>query len=224
MTSQTTLTIQPILTEDEARQFYAAGDAAHDFDHVLRVTRLATQIATAEGADRTVVRLAALLHDVPVHVDAAGAVVRQAHHLAAAEFAQQLLTERGLDEARVANVRHCIAAHRFRDQSIQPQTLEARCLYDADKLDSIGAIGVGRAFAFAGAHDSRLWIEPWPSAPPAALQPAGADYTPVHEFVYKLQRLLATLYTPTAQSIGARRHAFMAAFFDQLDAEMTGNA
>jgi uncharacterized protein len=121
---------------------------------------------------------------------------------------------------RIENVVHCIAAHRFRDQSLQPQTLEAQCLYDADKLDSIGAIGVARAFAFAGAHGNRLWTEPYGATPPAEAKPSGADYTPVHEFVYKLQRLLATLHTPTARQIGEERHAFMVTFHEQLDAEM----
>ena len=212
------------LTENEARALYVTGDAAHDFDHVLRVTRLATRIAAAEGADETVVQLAALLHDVPVHVNDDGALLRTAHHLAAADFAANLLAARGLRNDQVANVVHCIEAHRFRDQSIQPRTLEARCLYDADKLDSIGAIGVGRAFAFAGAHDSRLWSEPWQDAPPDDAQPTGAEYTPVHEFVYKLRRLLDTLYTDTARAIGSRRHAFMEEFYDQLDAEMQGLA
>lgn len=205
------------LTEDEARTLYAAGDAAHDFDHVLRVTRLALQIAAAEGAEPLVVQQAALLHDVPTAVHGA---MRQAHHLAAAQYAHQVLAARGLDPKRLANVVHCIEAHRFRDQSVQPQTLEAQCLYDADKLDSIGAIGVARAFAFAGSHGSRLWTTPYPEIAPATAKPTGADYTPVHEFVYKLDRLLATLYTATARQIGEQRHRFMQNFYEQLDAEM----
>lgn len=217
------------LTLAEARTLYARGDAAHDFDHVLRVLLLAERIARAEGADGTVVRLAALLHDVPVAEAseagaAAGTAQRPAHHLRAAEFARDLLLARGTPAAQVENVVHCIQAHRFRDRSVQPQTLEARCLYDADKLDSIGAIGVGRAFAYAGAHDHRLWTEPWRAAPPDEAQPHGVDYTPVHEYVYKLQRILATLHTETARQIGAERHAFMGAFFDQLDAEALGRA
>jgi uncharacterized protein len=215
---------ESILSEVEARALYSAGDAAHDFDHVLRVTRLAGRIAGAEGADVTVVRLAALLHDVPVQTDAAGNPVRRAHQLAAAAFARELLAQRGLAATQVANVVHCIEAHRFRDRAVTPQTLEARCLYDADKLDSIGAIGVGRAFAFAGAHDARLWTEPWRQAPPDDAKPEGAEYTPVHEFVYKLQRLLATLHTDTARAIGAERHQFMMSFYDRLDAEMSGLA
>ncbi len=205
----------PFLDESTTRHLYEAGDAAHDFDHVQRVTRMAVYIATAEGADLAVVQAAALLHDVPV---AEG--TRKAHHLAAADFARDYLTAQGMDPAQIDNVVHAIESHRFRDQSIQPQTLEAKCLYDADKLDSIGAIGVGRAFAFAGSHGSRLWTEPWTDAPADDAQPAGADYTPVHEFVYKLQRLLPTLHTQTARRIGEKRHEFMVKFFNQLDAEI----
>ncbi len=209
----------PITIDIEAvRALYTAGDAAHDFDHVLRVTGLAERIAQAEGADLIVVRAAALLHDVPV------AEGRSAHHLAAADFAGDFLAGMGMESAQIENVVHCIRAHRFRDQSIQPQSLEARCLYDADKLDSIGAIGVGRAFAFAGSHASRLWTEPVAAVPGDDAKPQGADYTPVHEFVYKLQRLLATLHTQTARQIGQERHEFMRLFFEQLDREMMGLA
>lgn len=204
----------PVFDESAARSLYTAGDAAHDFDHVLRVTRLAQQIARAEGADVQIVRLAALLHDVPV------SDTRESHHLAAAAYARELLTVRGLGTEQVDKIVHAIEAHRFRDQSIQPDTLEAKCLYDADKLDSIGAIGIARSFAYAGAHDSRLWIEPWTTVSDREKKPDGGDYTPVHEFVYKLQRLLATLHTETARQIGRERHAFMVDFYGRLDREM----
>jgi uncharacterized protein len=202
------------LDEAEARELYISGDAAHDFDHVLRVTHLAEQIASAEGADVQIVRLAALLHDVPV------SDTRSAHHLAAAAYANELLTSRGLGTEQVENIVHSIEAHRFRDRSIQPKTLEAMCLYDADKLDSIGAIGIARCFAYAGANDSRLWIEPWSAVSDRKQKPEGSDYTPVHEFVYKLQNLLATLHTETARRIGRERHTFMIKFYNQLDREV----
>ena len=127
-----------------------------------------------------------------------------------------------MDAPRIDQVVHCIQAHRYRDRSIQPQTLEAKCLYDADKLDSIGAIGVARAFSHSGSHNSRLWNQPVAEAPPDDAQPSGSEYTPVHEYVYKLRRILATLYTATARTIGAQRHEFMARFYEQLDAEMGG--
>jgi uncharacterized protein len=207
------------LTESEARALYTGDDRAHDFDHVLRVARTAIYLAGAEGADETVVRLAALLHDVPQTIDHRRQM-RRDHHLAAADFARQLLTVRGLGAEKIANVVHCIEAHRFRDRSIQPVTLEARCLYDADKLDSMGAIGVARVFAYAGRHNNRLWTTPQAEIPLQTQKPGGADYTPVHEFIYKLQQLSSTLHTATARRIGEQRHAFLCAFFEQLDKEV----
>lgn len=206
---------------DVARQLYQTGDAAHDFDHVWRVTCLAVHLAEAEGADTGVVQIAALLHDVPVEPDAQSnaTAIRRAHHLLAADFARQLLTERGMPTAQIDNVVHAIEAHRFRDQSIQPQTLEAQCLYDADKLDSMGAIGVARAYAYAGSHDNRLWTMSV-STVLSAQKPTGDDYTPTHEFVYKLQKLFDTLHTTTARQIGQQRHQVMMQFFEQLDVEM----
>ncbi len=206
---------QRFYTVQEIQQLYEQGDAAHDFDHVLRVTRLADLLAHAEGADQQVVEAAALLHDIPTPDRA-----RQAHHLAAAEFAQAFLTARGMPEKQVANVVHCIQAHRYRDPSIQPSSLEAKCLYDADKLDAMGAMGIGRAFAYAGARGHRLWTQPVHKVPDDAEQPDGAEYTPVHEFVYKLARLAETLHTETARAIGRERHDFMEQFFHQLDMEM----
>ncbi len=214
------------LSETDVHSLYAAGDAAHDFDHVLRVTRMAVQIATAESADVEVVRLAALLHDLPAD-SAAGndESARAGHHFAAADRAVALLRDSGLDPERVEHVAHCIRAHRFRDASVQPQTLEARCLYDADKLDSIGAIGVMRAVAYAAHHGARLWHTPAAQIEAdlaAGLSlPVGAAYTPTHEFVYKLQRLYGTLHTESARALGRSRHATLAAFFAALDAELT---
>jgi uncharacterized protein len=207
------------LSAIEARQLYQDGDSAHDFDHVLRVALLAEQIAVAEGADILVVRLAALFHDVPT---ADGE--RNAHHLAAAQFAGEWLRQRGLDDTRIANVVHAIESHRFRHRTVQPATLEAQCLYDADKLESIGAIGVARAFAYAGTHGSRLWTVSWRDVPPVEQRPSGVDYTPVHEFVYKLKEIPATLHTSTARRLGAGRYNNMITFFDQLDAEVRGLA
>ena len=205
------------LSEAKVRQLYSSGDAAHDFDHVLRVTNLGIRIARAEGANEEIVRAAALLHDLPVSGSG-----RSVHHLTAADIAAEILRAAGLDTCSIENVVHCIQAHRYRDRSIQPQTLEAKCLYDADKLDSIGAIGVARAFAHAGRYGSRLWNQPVTEAPPDHAQPDGPEYTPVHEYVYKLSRILPTLYTPSALEIGKQRHSFMSRYFEQLDAEMKG--
>jgi uncharacterized protein len=207
-----------MIAPDEARTLYRTGDAAHDFDHVLRVMHMAVHLAAAEGADVEIVRAAALLHDVPVGDG------RDDHHVAAAEFARRWLMERGVESERADAVAHCIRAHRFRDSSVSPQTLEARVLYDADKLDSMGAIGVARAFAYAGSHGARLWTMTVAEIEASAEAASGPEHTPVHEYVFKLQRLQGTLYTPTAQRIGEARHSVMVAYFAALDAELGDHA
>ncbi len=103
-------------------------------------------------------------------------------------------------------------------------------LSDADKLDAIGAIGVARAYAYAGAHGTALWKLPWREIAAgqgnAVRSPddLGGDYTPVHEFVYKLDRIPDRLYTATARAIATERQRFMREFFDRLDEEALGKA
>jgi len=210
------LTISP----DFVRTLYESADAAHAFDHVLRVTRLAVHIAEAEGANVEIVRVAALLHDV------AGS--RHDHHLASARMARELLAE--APPTFVDAVAHCIEAHRF-SQPPEPLTPEAKCLNDADKLDAIGAVGVARAFAFAGAHGGRLWTHPLseldqligPDREAYRRAHGGTqDYTPSHEFLCKLAGLADAMYTATAREIARERHDFMKAFFHRLDAEAQG--
>ena len=202
----------------EARRYYEGADAIHDFDHVLRVLALAERIGRTEGAAMEIVQTAALLHDV----GRAQAEARGLDHAAcAAEQAREILA--GQPAAKVEAVAHAIAAHRFRTQP-EPATLEAQVLFDADKLDAIGAVGVARAFAHGGAHGQRLWA-PVASVDVARWKNEGDDphaHTPVHEFVVKLSRLKERLFTATGRAIAEERHATMVAFFERFDAEVRG--
>lgn len=197
------------LTLEAAKELYAQHETAHAFDHVMRVYKLAERIARGEGADLRIVLTAVLLHDV-VHSG-------PDHHLASAALARKVLV--GEPPAFVEAVVHCIEAHRFRAGPV-PNTLEAQVVFDADKLDALGAVGVARAFAYAGHRGSRLWapLREVAEAPP----PTGPDYTPVHEFWHKLRRLPEMLYTATARALAQERYAFMEAFFRRLDEECTG--
>lgn len=206
------------LTLEQVRALYTAADSVHDFDHIMRVARLAERIAIAEGADGGIVRTAALLHDW----GRAEAAAAHADHAAeAARRARALL--HGADPSWVDAVAHAIAAHRFRSLPA-PQTLEAQVLFDADKLDAMGAIGVARAYAYGGAHQQRLWA-PVEDVNVARWEAEGDDpdqHTPVHEFWVKLSRLKERLYTRTGKAIAEARHQVMADFFRQLDAEVRG--
>lgn len=206
-----------MITIVEARRYYEGADAVHDFDHVLRVLALAERIAQAEGADLEIVRAAVLLHDVGREQAEAQGVD---HAGFAAQRAREVLSDQPPD--KVEAVAQAIAAHRFR-AGPTPATLEAQVLFDADKLDAIGAIGVARAFAYGGAHRQRLWT-PLASVDLARWQAEGddADHTPVHEFVVKLSRLKERLFTATGRAIAEERHAYMAAFYARLEAEVRG--
>ncbi|MFL7811498.1 MAG: HD domain-containing protein [Anaerolineae bacterium] len=203
-----------MITIEQAFEHYVGAEAVHDFDHVLRVLALAERLARAEGADLEIVRAAALLHDA-----ARGKGGDQDHAQAGAEIARRLLT--GQPRDRVEAVAHAIAAHRFRGGP-EPETIEARVLHDADKLDAIGAVGIGRAFHYGGQHGQRLWGE---VAPDYEETPASKEvHTPVHEYVFKLARIKDRLLTTSARRLAEERHAFMVAFFRQLDREVHGLA
>ena len=196
-------------TIEEARGFYPDDDPVHGFSHILRVYRLCERIGRQENADLTIVRAAALLHDVEGDVD-----VREEHHLAAARFAEKTLIMEGWSEEAIKAVVHCIKAHRFRDNSEKPQTLEAQVLFDADKIDAIGAVGVARAVAYAVRAGMDVY------APPSDLYLSSGKYEPgesqtvAHEYLFKLRHIKDRLFTPSGRSLAAERHELMVNFFE----------
>jgi len=144
-------------TLEQAKHWYTENDPVHGYDHILRVYRMAEQLAKAEEADLEIVRAAVLLHDAEGPLTGES---RTEHQLSSADFARQILEVEAWPEERIAEVQHCIRAHRFRDNREQPQTIEAQVLFDADKLDAIGAIGAVRAIAYAVLDQQDLFTEP----------------------------------------------------------------
>ena len=204
-----------MITIERSRRFYDGADAAHDFDHVLRVLALAEKIAEAEGAGLEIVRAAALLHDV---ARAETAATGRCHAQVGAERARQIL--RGHPSERVEAVAQAVAAHRFR-RDPAPETLEAKALFDADKLDAIGAVGIARAYVIGGGRGSRLWADVPPDYAEGDL-PSAREHTPAHEFVYKLSKLKDRMCTEAGKAIAEERHAYMVAFFERLGQEVRG--
>jgi uncharacterized protein len=208
-------------TLEQARSWYP-DDPVHGFDHVQRVVHLATQIAQAEGADLEIVQAAALLHDAHNNRKSSAPHARKTHHHASADFAADILAAEGWPTERIAAVQHCIRAHRFRDNSEPPQTLEAKILFDADKLDAIGAIGVIRAVGYALTHGNPPFAAPSPQFLSTGETLPGEPHSAYHEYLFKLRKLKDRLYTSTAQAIAVERHRVMEEFFEQLKNEMNG--
>ncbi len=208
-------------TLEQARQFYVDADPVHDFDHIQRVLALAERIARAEGADLEIVRAAVLLHDASGATPSAASGARATHHEASAEFAGALLAAEGWPADRIEAVLHCIRAHRFRGTEA-PRTLEAQILFDCDKLDVLGAIGVARTVAYAALAGQPLTGEPSELFKTTGQKEPGEPHTPYHEFLFKLGRVKDRLHTPTARAIAEERHRYLAEYFERLGREVRG--
>ncbi|MHB0858667.1 MAG: HD domain-containing protein [Anaerolineae bacterium] len=207
---------------ETARSYYADNDSAHGFDHVLRVWRLAERIGLQEGANMPVLQAAVLLHDVGRPEELRTGTC---HAQVSADAARRILSDRpaALVEAAVL----AIAEHRFR-ATLKPSSLEARVLFDADKLDAIGAVGVARAYAIAGKLNQGLWADVSPTYAARDRDSAQSDlengeHTPAHEYLFKLVKLKDHLYTASARQVAEERHRFMVAFFSRLESEIRGD-
>ncbi|MBS1249929.1 MAG: putative protein YedJ [Chloroflexi bacterium] len=199
----------------QASSWYPAHDPAHGFSHIRRVYALCERLGQEEGANLKILRAAALLHDAQ-----SGPEVREAHHTASAKFARHILHAEGWPDEEISAVQHCIRAHRFRDQKEPPQTIEAQVLYDADKLDAIGAVGVIRVFAYAILHEQEVYAPLSQQFLSTGEREPGEPHTPRHEFIYKLQHIKDQLYTTSGKALAMQRHQFLVHFFEQLEAEI----
>jgi uncharacterized protein len=200
-----------------AATYFERSRGSHDWDHTLRVLRLAERIGTTESADLLVVRIAALLHDIGrTGQDEANG--RLCHAEYGARLAQPLLAKLPLREQQKQNILDSISSHRFRGEKV-PDTIEAKVLFDADKLDAIGAVGVARAFLFAGEVGARLHN---PDARIEETQPYTVDDTGYREYKVKLRKIKDRMLTNTGRELAEKRHQFMEKFFQRFLQEYNG--
>jgi uncharacterized protein len=205
----------PVSLVQRTREAFDGQDPAHDWSHNLRVLVMAERIGREEGADMEILRYATLLHDIG---RAEERRTGECHAEISARWSKSWLQEEGVfahfsneqKEKILVAIQKAIISHRFRKDA-PPVTLEEKILFDSDKLDSIGAIGVGRAFTYSGVVNQSIH-----------LLEGEAGHTPLGEFEVKLVKLKDRLYTNTAKSIAEQRHQFMLQFFQRLQAEFTG--
>ncbi|MEW5736454.1 MAG: HD domain-containing protein [Thermodesulfobacteriota bacterium] len=197
-----------------ALAFFPQGRNSHDWEHTERVLALAVRIGESSDADLFVVRTAAILHDIArsIQDQSAGAIC---HAQKGAELAAGILTDLSIPNQSAENILHCIRTHRFRGTDI-PQTVEAKTLFDADKLDSIGAIGIARAFQFAGEVGARL------HNPRNDIENTSAysrEDTGYREYMVKLRHIPSRMQTEEGKRLAAKRAEFMHLFFQHFLAE-----
>jgi uncharacterized protein len=193
-------------------------DGSHDRSHLLRVWRNATSIAGQEpGCDRTVLTAAVILHDC-VAVEKNSPQRSMASRLAATR-ARTLLAEMGWDAARIEAAAHAIEAHSF-SAGIAAETVEARIVQDADRLDAIGAIGIARCFYVAGRMGSGLYN---PEDPQAVHRDLDDRHFALDHFGAKLFKVAGKFQTKAGQALAEARtrtmRDFVGALLDEIEGE-----
>jgi uncharacterized protein len=200
-----------------AKQSFDGARGSHDWEHTLRVFRLCRRIGSKEGADMDVLLVAAYLHDIGRGFqDASNGAV--CHAQKGVEIAIPIVSALPLTEKQKENIVHCVRSHRFRG-NYAPQTIEAKILFDADKLDAIGAVGVARAFLFAGEVGARLH-SPKMNVEEAA--PYSKDDTGYREYRVKLSKVRDRILTKTGRELADERHDVMEQFFKRFIKEYEG--
>ncbi|OIN96428.1 MAG: phosphohydrolase [Deltaproteobacteria bacterium CG1_02_45_11] len=214
---QTTSEFSIDIIKKLAEKLFTGVRGSHDWEHTLRVCRLCEHIGPREGADMDVLLTAAYLHDIGRSFqDVSGGAV--CHARKGAQIAAPIVKELPFSEKQKENIIHCIKSHRFRGNHT-PKTKEAKVLFDADKLDAIGAVGVARAFLFAGEVGARLHN---PEVDIENTKPYSKDDTGFREFKVKLCKIKGRILTQEGEKLAAERHTFMVKFFKRFIKEYQG--
>jgi uncharacterized protein len=189
-------------------------DGAHDAAHLQRVWKNASAIQQIEGGDAEILVAAVLLHDcVAVEKDSPQ---RALASWLAAEKASRLLAKRGWPEKRIAAVTHAIESHSY-SGGIKPESLEAKILQDADRLDSIGFVGVARCFYTAGRMGSALYEAADAMGEKRALDDKRFA---LDHFYTKLLKLAGSFQTPTGARLAQERDTRLRQFLENFKAEI----
>ena len=211
-----------------ADSYYPKRDWAHGKSHIERVLRTAVEIGKREGADLEIIELSAILHDIFANEEKRSNVEGFRHEIEASKEAKNILKNLGFTDRTVDAVCHCIESHRKRTGRVQPQTVEAKCLFDDDKLDCIGAIGIVRS-AFMSLEQGQEFYkqEDIETYKRRNIRPDGtvidfAQHSSNLEYELSLKEVAKRMYTETGKRLARERAVFMDEFYSRLGKELKG--
>lgn len=200
------------------KQIFADDCSGHDYHHTMRVYRLAVQIAEQEKADMLIVQLAALLHDVDD-------VKLSPETHDTKKNAVDFMRSKGVDDKIIDNVCKIIDEVSFAGtDSVIPNTIEGKCVQDADRLDAMGAIGIARTFAYGGSKGRKMYdpdIQPLKNMNKEEYR-QNQNSTSINHFYEKLLLLKGMMNTETAKTLAEHRHAVMEMYLEEFVAEWEG--
>jgi len=203
--------------------------SAHQMDHVFRVYNLCLHLAKKERVDLDILQAAALLHDIARVKEDDDSTGKTDHAVLSSNMAGPILRDFGFSEDKIKHVQDCIISHRYRTEN-EPQTIEAKILFDADKLDTIGAIGVARAFVWVGRNNANIYSKP--NLEQYIKENLGGkingrvqdktSHSPQIEFETKLKFLEDKFYTKKAKELAQERIEYFKSFLNRLEKEVKG--
>ena len=198
-----------------AKEAYKNHDKSHDFLHIVRVLHTAEKLAKMYGADLDVVRAAAIFHDVVMYPKN-----HPKSRFAAQESAEKaeeiLLNIEEFPKDKIPRVKEAIATHSAGSKN-PPKSLEAKIIYDADKLEATGAVAVMRVFA-SSQHIGRAFYD---EKDPFAEHREMDENAYALDYLQKLLKVNETLHTEEAREIADRRRKFLIHFLEELRAELS---
>lgn len=187
-------------------------DSAHDKEHIYRVLFCALRIAKKErNVDYDVLICACLLHDIGRKDQFANPEL--CHAIVGSEKAYSFLISNGYESEYAEKVRHCIKTHRYRKNNL-PESIEAKILFDADKLDATGAMGIARTLIYKGTVSEPIYS----LLPDGSVSSGENDVTPsfFQEYKFKLEKVYSNFYTTEAKMIAKERQVSAVAFYNSL--------
>lgn len=187
-------------------------DSAHDKEHIYRVLFCALRIAKKErNVDYDVLICACLLHDIGRKDQFANPEL--CHAIVGSEKAYSFLISNGYESEYAEKVRHCIKTHRYRKNNL-PESIEAKILFDADKLDATGAMGIARTLIYKGIVSEPIYS----LLPDGSVSSGENDVTPsfFQEYKFKLEKVYSNFYTTEAKMIAKERQVSAVAFYNSL--------
>lgn len=203
--------------------------SAHSMDHIMRVYNLSLRLAENEDVDLDVLRASVLLHDIARVKEDEDHTGKTDHAILSSKMAVPILKKFEFSDDKIKHIQDCIVSHRYRTGN-KPKTKEAQILFDADKLDVLGAIGIARAFVWVGKNNAQIYNDM--DAEEYIKDNLGGKingriqdktkHSPQVEFETKSKFLIAKLNTDEAKKIGEERMKFYKSFLDRLKKEIGG--
>lgn len=199
--------------EQLVKEVYKHFDASHDFQHIERVRKNAFDIAISEPtADKEIIELAVLLHDVsdPKYTSGEGELEED-----------RIIQELNLSAEKIDQIKKVIKSISFNGgNETFADTMEAKIVRDADRLDAIGAVGIARTFAYGGAKGRKLYDTTETPRDNMSVEEYRTKVTAsVTHFYEKLLKLADSMQTETGKELAKERHAFMELFLQNLRIE-----